>query len=636
MANATNISRVLDIVRRAADEDRVVLVCSAISGCTDELIAVMEHPQEKECRLAALEKRHGAIVSRLFTGAELRSVNETLGEFFREMASTSEHLETYGELLSTTIIAAKLRCEEQNVLWVDARDKVRVRGGRVDTEETYRKVRAVVEDHPQDRIIVIPGFIARDEDSRPCNLGRGGSDYSAALFAAAVGADILQIWTDVPGVMTTNPKDAKAARTIASMSYASALCMAEHGAKVLYAPSVAPAMDSGIPIEVRNTFDAEGAFTTISDLPGGGRRSWVGLSRSGGRLCLTADGAAADERDRVVSALKEAGISPVGLSVGENCMEVEVLEGVAVQACAALHKEFFEEAALQRIDLYVAGNGAVGRELKKLVEEGGAAARCGREIRLVAISSDRSFAEKVLKEAPRRSVFVDCTNSEDIYRWYVPILESGINIVSSNRRSLAVSYVEYAAMKQAALRGGSFLRYESTVGAALPMLEMLNVCIQSGDRIESLEAVVSCTLNYILSSKLPFKEALEDARRAGLTEKDPSSDLEGRDALRKLLILAREAGVPLEAGDVHVEAVTEDAVTGGNQRFVATLERDGEGYRASIKLKTVEPSHPAYWLRGTDNAIIIRSALHPSPMVLQGAGEGARLAAASILNDILL
>lgn len=636
MANATNISRVLDIVRKAAADDRIILVCSAISGCTDELITMMDLPEEKESRLKALESRHAAIVARLFTGAEQRSVIESLQEFFSEISSENGHLEVYGELLSTTIIAAKLRCEGQNALWVDARDKVRVRAGKVDTEGTYRKIKAVVDDHPYSRIFVIPGFIARDENSTPCNLGRGGSDFSAALFAAAVGADVLQIWTDVPGVMTTNPKDVRTARTIAKMSYESALCMAEHGAKVLYPPSVAPAMDSGVPIEVRNTFDPEGAFTTIADLPSSARNSCVGLSRIGGRLCLTGSGPARDESARVVSALKEAGISPTGVSTEENCLIVDVLEGVAIQACAALHKEFFEEASLQRLDLYVAGNGAVGKELKILVSEGLAAKRCGRELRLVAISSDRGFAEKVLKEAPRHSVFVDCTNSEDIYRWYVPLLERGINIVSSNRRSLAVSYVEYAAMKNAALRGGSFLRYESTVGAALPMLEMLNVCIQSGDRIESLEAVVSCTLNYILSSPLPFNEALEEAKKAGLTEKDPSSDLEGRDALRKLLILSREAGVPLEAEDVSIEAVTRSAVSGEHQRFVATLERDGDGYRASIKLKTVGPSHPAYWLSGTDNAIIIRSALHPSPMVLQGAGEGARLAAASILNDILL
>ena len=243
----------------------------------------------------------------------------------------------------------------------------------------------------------------------------------------------------------------------------------------------------------------------------------------------------------------------------------------------------------------------------------------------------------MIAEASGKSVFVDCTDSETIYKWYVPVLEAGINVVSSNRRALSVPYAEFALMKRTARRMRRFLRYETTVGAALPILDSINMSANSSDEILSIEAVVSCTLNYILTSGLPFAEALSRAQEIGLTEKDPSMDLGGKDAVRKLLILAREAGVPLEESDVEVEPV-DGSKADGSQRFVASIEKDPsqpKGYRASIRLKTVSPDDPAWNVRGTDNMISIRSAFHPSPLLIQGAGEGARMAASSVLNDIL-
>ena len=227
--------------------------------------------------------------------------------------------------------------------------------------------------------------------------------------------------------------------------------------------------------------------------------------------------------------------------------------------------------------------------------------------------------------------------------------------------------MQYAALKAAARENGVHFRYETTVGAALPFLESFSRETNSCDEIDSIEAVVSCTLNQILSTYRPggesFATLVRQAQEEGLTERDPRIDLGGRDALRKLMILAREAGVRLEEGDVAVEPVIPAAVferpfeefypaleayepvfarqmraaeaQGFRRRFVAYLEKDGDGFRSSIGLRNVSPIHPAYHLQGTENAIIIRSAFHPYPLVIQGPGEGAREAASSILNDLI-
>lgn len=641
VASATNISRVLDIVEQVSRKDRVILICSAISGCTDGLIAAGKlSGDDREAALAPLKSQHHDIITRLFTGVERNAVISEIDSLFEELLSApADECQTYGELLSTRIIARKLACEGVRTLWIDSRTVVI----KDDEERSFAKISTAVDKHPEVSIFVAPGFIASDGHGHVTTLGRGGSDYSAALFAVAVHASTLEIWTDVPGIMTANPKDVPLARTIPEMSYASALCMAQHGAKVLYAPTVLPAMDAGISIRIRNTFDPRNMGTLICAIPQPKVCEWVGVSSlpagDDDRLFIVADGPIDSESAifRATSALRHAGVSALESGTGSGFVYIDVRRSISRQALAAIHKEFFEHPQLTRLDVYIAGCGAVGTALKDLINTGIAAAS-GKEIRIAGFSRDRGFADFVAANASRHSIFVDCTDSEDIYRKYIPLLEAGIDIVSSNRRSLAVPYVEYTAMKQAALRNGCFLRYGTTVGTSLPMLQTISRSTASSDHITSIEAVVSCTLNYIFSSGRPFAAALKQAQEIGLTEKDPSNDLGGRDALRKLLILSREAGVPLEEEDVDVEPVIADSVYESNHRFVASLVKDESsplGYKARIKLEKVPESHPAYWLKGTDNVIIIRSAFHPNPLVIQGAGEGAQQAAASILNDIL-
>ncbi len=681
VATATNISRVLDIVGAEVQQGRqVILVSSAISGCTDALleIAAAGTPSARKIELCqTLLERHLAIARRLFTGREQEAMAPLLQGLFEEMMAAPDAAKvTFGEIFSTRILAEKLRCEHYRTQWLDSRELV----VSDDLPESYRRIAAAVDDDAQ--IFVAPGFIARDSAGTVTTLGRGGSDYSAAIYAAAVGAVSLQIWTDVPGIMTANPKAVSHARTVPQMPYQAALDMARCGAKVLYAPTVAPAMEAGIAIEIKNTFDPANPGTTIQGAPSLESYRWIGVTSLAEndhiRMTLVASGVVpAKEKEtilqRLAEALRRGGIQALGeAQESGGLFSFPVSPMLEKRALEVLHREFFETVPLRTVDVYIAGRGAVGTALVEIIAEASDTIRerTGKILRIADVADSRrpAFVDEILAAHPRGAVFVDCTNSHDLYRRYADLLRAGISIVSSNRRSFAVPYVEYAAMHAAAMQSGTFLRYETTVGAALPVLDAIAESANSCDEILSVEAVVSCTLNQILGDytgeDVSFAALLRQAQEAGLTERDPRVDLGGRDALRKLLILSRVAGIPLEESDVEVEPVvklsegtTEEfyadleaqepalslralkaSVKGRRLRFVASLEKDPaapKGYRASIRVREVEKEHPAYHLRGTENAIILRSAFHPYPLVIEGAGEGAKQAASSILNDIL-
>jgi aspartate kinase len=691
VANATNISRVLDIVSKAARRDRVALVCSAIAGCTDALLDLARTGRgsaEREVMLSSLTDRHEDIIRRLFTGAEREAVSGKIAVLFEKLAVAPEdEMVTFGELFSTTIIAEKLRCEGFRTKWLDSRILV-IKGNQT---LTYNNISTAIALEPEVEIFVAPGFIASEYEGKVTTLGRGGSDFSAALYAAALKASRLEIWTDVPGIMTANPKQVPAAVTIPEMPYQAALDMAAHGAKVLYAPTVQPAMEAGIAIHILDTFEPEKPGTVVSAMPEPETGAWMGVTSTDDPLqgesliCLVSNGHINGKSAcaRVEDSLRKAGIKPTGISSDGVNVYATVRLAVAREALNAIHREFFETAPRSTVNLYIAGKGAVGTALVELIHSSGEriAERTGKVLRIAGIADSKGFEIGVPQKgtafcaavkaiAPRGSIFVDVTDSEDIWREYEGLLREGINIVSSNRRALAVPYADYAAMHAAAQENGVFLRYETTVGSALPMLESIAAGTNTSDEVLSIEAVVSCTLNRILSeytlTPCSFAQIVRKAQEEGLTESDPRIDLSGREALRKLLILAREAGVPLEEEDVEIEPVIGPEYAGlpleefyarleadeprfaaleaaadaarQRQRFVASLVKDPEGphgYRASIRVQNVDAAHPAYRITGTENAIIIRSAYHPYPLLIQGAGEGARLAASSVLNDIL-
>ncbi len=698
VADATNISKVLDIVCDVAKRDRVILVCSAIKGCTDTLL--------NEGVTDGLKLRHENIIRRLFTGREREESMAECGKVFEQLTAGTPHIEAYGEMLSTKIIARKLACDGIRTLWIDSRSLIRADKGRVIENLSYPYIMATVDAHPEIDVFVAPGFICSDREGLVTTLGRGGSDYSAAIFAAGSKASNLEIWTDVPGIMTTNPKDVPAARTISNISYKSALDLARYGAKVLYPPTIAPAMETGIAINIRNTFDPANPGTVISDRGVSDVPVWKGVASAtadeNSVLHIVGEGRPDAEAalERAAAVLRKAGIRIIRSGIEDGNVSVTVHAAQEKEALKAIHKDFFEQKKNTVTDIYVAGYGAVGKALVKMIMDGAGniAEKTGKEIRIAGIANSKSyvidregispeevearlksgvrckpgaFTDAVLENASRGAVFVDCSNSETIQETYTAFFRNGISVVSSNRRALAVPFAKYAAMKSEALGNGASFRYDTTVGAAIPVMESFSSGAVNAESLQSIEAVISCTMNNIITgydgaNTESFATLLKKAQDIGLTEKDPRMDLGGQDALRKILILAREAGIPLESSDVEIvpmlgkeffdctldefyRKLEEDEPgfiarekeldeMNRRQRFVASVVKDPEsdlGFRAAIRMQTVGADSPFYWISGTENVISIKSDFFSSPLVLKGAGEGAKFAASGIINDIL-
>ena len=810
VANAQNMAKVIDIVVNAVDRDRTILVSSAISGCTDTLIKIgtlaSERDESYKALIDDLQKKHHDIINELLPREKQEESLEVCDGLFDSLRSIAQGvcllgelspasldaIQSFGELWSTKILATKLASIGISTKWIDSRDIIRTvaKGDKnvVDIQKTYYRINEVVENNPITQLFVLPGFIASDKQGRTTTLGRGGSDYTASLYAVGCKARILEIWTDVPGMMTSNPKVVPTARTISNISYKAALELSHFGAKVIYPPTIQPVVAEGIPIYVKNTFDPSAYGTLIEKHQPRSKDKLIGISNSDNIALLSLEGSgmvgipgfssrlfetlsqndiniilitqassvhtmciAVSEKDAEkareaadrcfayeislgkLNPLKvEKGFSIVCLvgddvlnqtgatgrmlaALGRNSIPVRATaqgsseRNISViissedteAAIRTIHNEFFDKRSGKDINLFIAGFGTVGRALVDIIAKNREkiAARTGRRIRICGLSNSRKFIvdkngldlndikgqlENGISAADEayftqlatlsleNSVFVDCTASADIAFKYMNLFKRGYSVVACNKITFSLPYDQYAALKEAAIEIGATLRYETTVGAALPILESISRSVHSGDEIVRIEAVLSGTLNYIFSNYAggeggTFAEVVKRAQDAGYTEPDPRLDLSGRDVLRKLLILSREAGVPLDEKDVQVSHIlgeeffegdvdafyaklaeneeafaaryNEAASKGLRQRFVASLVKDENselGYRAKIGLENVDETHPLFTLSGTDNCAIIQTDFYPSPLVIQGAGAGAYQTASGVLNDIIV
>lgn len=810
VANSDNMSRVVDIVTRAADRDRTILVCSAISGFTDALIRIGNLAAGRDERYRELideyQQKHHEIIKTLLPLEKHEESLEACDGIFESLRGISQGvcllgelseasldaIQGCGELLSTRILATKLASVGIATKWIDSRDIIKTvkKDGKstVDTEATYRNVAEMVESNPITSLFVLPGFIASDSQGRMTTLGRGGSDYSASLIAVGCNARILEIWTDVPGMMTANPKVVPSARTISHISYRAALELSHFGAKVIYPPTIQPVVSEGIPIYVKDTFSPESPGTLIEKNPPRGKEKLIGISNSDNIALLSLEGSGMvgipGFSSRLFDTLSRSGINIILItqasSVHTMCIAVSEKDAdrakVAADACFAyeislgklnplkvekgfsivclvgddiisqcgstgrmlaalgrhsvpirataqgssernisvivhscdvdrairyIHEEFFSKTSVKDINLFIAGYGTVGKALVDIIARNGEkiTERTGKRIRIAGLSNSRKFItdvdglpfdnirqllengrsaadeayfEELANISLENSVFVDCTASSDIAYKYMNLFRRGYSVVACNKITFSSPYLQYRALKQAALDNGASLKYETTVGAALPILESISRSVNSGDEIQSIEAVLSGTMNYIFSTydggkTATFAQVVRKAQEAGYTEPDPRLDLSGRDVLRKLLILSREAGVGIDEKDVEITPVlgpeffegkvdafyrklqdneelfasryNEAASKGLRQRFIASLVKDPAspfGYRARLALENVGPEHPLFSLSGTDNSAIIRTEFYPSPLVIQGAGAGAYQTASGILNDILV
>ena len=781
VASASAISRVTGIVSKALEQDRTIVVCSAISRCTDTLIEIGRRAADRDesclTLLQELQDRHHTIIRELLPAVFQEKVTAVVDGLFGELRDTVrgvfllgelsptslDAIQSYGELFSTKIIFAKFSSLGISCKWLDAREIVCVADGHVDQEATYRNVREAVDGHTS--LFIVPGFIASDAQGRVRTLGRGGSDYTASLLAVGIRARLVEIWTDVPGIMTANPKVVPTARTIRNISYRSAQELSHFGAKVIYPPTIQPVVEEGIPIYVRDTFDPEGGSTLVEKYPPQGTEDVLGISNSDNIALISLEGSGMvgipGFSSRLFDALSRAGINiilitqassvhtmciaisaadaPRAKQAADECFAWEISQGrlrplkvetgfsiicligndvlghsgatgrmlaalgrrsIPVRATAqgssernisvivpsdrveeairAVHREFFDKAALQSVNLFIAGFGTVGKALVQIVAKNAPAiaARTGKNIRICGLSNsrryviategidpskaaealaegvsaaDNAYFDALLDLSLEGSVFVDCTANPDLGFRYPELFRAGYPVVACNKIPFSSSYEQYEALKAQALKAGVGLKYETTAGAALPILETIDKVLNCGDRIQKIQACVSGTLGYLFDrydGSVPFADIVEEARQKGYTEPDPSIDLSGRDVLRKLLILSRQTGIPLEEAEVDMEPVPdadevvrrhgEATAKGLKLRYIAslTIAEDGS-YHAACRLESVGPDSPLYWLRGTDNAAVITTEDYPSPLLIQGAGAGARQTAGGLLGDIL-
>jgi len=798
VADATNISNVVRIVKESVKRDRTILVASAAGGCTDKLIEIGKLASEQDDRyvilIDELEERHIKIISDLLpfdyhhtislktknTFNQLREVCKGV-YYLKELSDSSlDLIMSFGELLSTKIISERFTSLGINNFWADAREMIKTEpnysGNSVIKATSYANIKKLLSSN-RSRLVIVPGFIASDLRKRTTTLGRGGSDYTAALLAEATDARELQIWSDVNGMMTADPRIVPEAITIRHISYKEAQELSHFGAKVIYPPTIQPAVSKGIPIVVKNTFDPEDPGTIIESNPPESRGKIRGISRSNKIALLSMEGSGMvgvpGYSSRLFGALASAGVNIVLItqasSVHTMCVAIEDSDaekarsaadgtfayeislnkvnplkvergfsiislvgddlknqsgtggkmfnalgrsGINIRAIAqgsseknisvvvreeesdisikVIHAEFFGEEK-KRINLFIAGYGQVAKELISIIKSRreSLAQTKGIEISVVAICNSKhmiadkrgldletidtllksgtvseldKFRESYCDMNLPGSIFVDCTADRVVSSLYPEFLQSNCAVVTCNKSGLSSSQESYDSLQELSNTAGIKLRYETTVCAVLPVISTIRQRRESGDNIRSVEAILSETMNYLLSKydgSVRFTELVKEAQREGYTEPDPRVDLAGTDALRKGIILAREAGFKVEADEVQIEQfLSADVFTGDIEVFYAKL-RDMEDkflslYKTAaakgerlryitricengnkISLESINASHPFYNIDGRDNAVIIYTDEYQSPITISGAGAGARVTASGVYSDIL-
>ncbi len=796
VGSVNSILNLKNIVEAEAQKQPVIIVVSALGGITDQLIATsqlaLKHDERWKNEYEAMVDRHHKIIDTIITDNTKREkLFNTVDQLFEQLKSiyfgvylihdlsqkTQNAIVSYGERLSSNIVAALMR----GARWFDSFDFIKTEWknnkNMLDSDLTSKLVRETFEDLP--RISLVPGFISRDRDTDEItNLGRGGSDYTSAIIAAALDAEVLEIWTDVDGFMTADPKIIKNAYTIKKLSYVEAMELCNFGAKVIYPPTIYPVCVKNIPIKVKNTFNPDNPGTIIKNYIDNDDKPIKGISSIKGVSLITVTGLSMvgviGVNRRIFTALTEAGISvflvsqassenstsigvkdtdtekavkvlndefsaeiedgamfPMhaesGLStiaiVGENMKHTAGVagklfgtlgrSGISIIACAqgasetnisfvvkseylrkslnVLHDSFFL-SEYKVLNLFICGVGTVGGKLIELIKKQYEELKERNQLKLnvVGIASSHNAIynrdglnlinfRKDLKESecssPEKlcnhiihmnifnSVFVDCTASKEVSDLYQTLLEHNISVVAANKIAASSNYNSYVKLKKTALARGVKFRFETNVGAGLPIIGTINDLRNSGDKILKIEAVLSGTLNFIfneISATCPLSETVKKAKEEGYSEPDPRIDLSGTDVVRKLVILSREAGYKIEQIDVEKHLFIPEKYFKGDiadfwkylpeldadfekrrqkleaehkrWRFVATLENG----HANVALKEVDQHHPFYDLEGSNNIVLLTTERYKEyPMLIQGYGAGASVTAAGVFANIM-
>ena len=797
VGSVNSILNLKNIVESAAKEENVIVVVSALGGITDKLIKTAQMAVDGDMafneELQAIVTHHHELIYAVIPDEEKRAaLMQDVNMLLNELANIYQGLAlinnitpkseativSYGERISSRIVTALIDGAVRYNARKFIKTEIKHRKHILASDETDKLIHEHF-DGAGDRIIVVPGFIAQDKDSEEItNLGRGGSDYTAAIIAATLNASCLEIWTDVDGFMTADPRVINNAYTIKHLSYVEATELCNFGAKVVYPPTIYPVFKANIPIRIKNTFNPEGEGTVVDAHSVNEERLIKGISSINDTDLITVQGlgmvGVVGVNHRIFRALANADISVflVSQASSENSTSLGLRHVDAAKACEVLNKEFEKEISMglmegvrttsnlstvaivgenmrhnagiigklfqtlgrnginviacaqggqetnisfvidadhlrktlnvihdsfflseyKVLNLFICGVGTVGASLIEQIASQHEKLKSdhGLKLNVVGIANSRhaiydregldltnyrtalneskesdinKLREEIIDMNIFNPVFVDCTANAEVAAIYEELLSHNISVVAANKIATSGSYEGYNRLKHIARQRNIKYLFETNVGAGLPIISTINDLINSGDRILKIEAVLSGTLNFIfnvLSKDVPMSKAVALAKEKGYSEPDPRIDLCGKDVIRKLVILAREAGHAIEQEDIEANLFIPQELFEGSLdnfweklpelddkfeqerqtlveekmhwRFIARYE-NGKG---SVSLCKVNERHPFYHLEGSNNIILLTTERYKEyPMLIQGYGAGASVTAAGVFADIM-
>jgi aspartokinase/homoserine dehydrogenase 1 len=801
VGSAASIQTLLNILKgEVKNEVKPVVVLSAMGGVTNLLASMAEdaaNGKEFTAQLAELERRHFDVVKTLLDVQNQNPAFTRLKIHFNQLEEllqgvltlreltpkTRDQVLSFGERCSTIMVSKIAAQHFKDVLYVDAADVIKTDSAfgnaKVNTELTELLIKTLHQEN-KDKILFVTGFIAGNDAGQTTTLGRGGSDYTAAIFGAALNAKEIQIWTDVNGMMTADPRMVKKAFSLTELTYTEAMELSYFGAKVIYPPTMIPAFLKKIPIVIKNTFEPEFEGTVIrhdckaSSLPIKGISSinnisilnlegsgMVGKSGFSGRLFSLL----AREQINIILITQSSSEHSITFAVqpqdtekakqlieqefelellakklehlvieknlailavvGENMKQTPGMSGKLFHALGrnggnvraiaqgsseynisviisaqdlskalnAVHDAFFVQLT-KTLHAFCLGTGNIGKTLFAQLNAHTDYLKDnnGIQVKVAGISNTRKMTfnsdgisldtwqndieaspySADLKEFIARMkamnlpncVFIDNTASPKPIEFYEDVFKANISVITCNKIGNSGSYAQYRTFKDTARRHGVDFFYETNVGAGLPIINTLKNLMNSGDRVQRIEAILSGTISFIFNNfkgDANFHDVVKEAQEKGYTEPDPRDDLSGKDFMRKMLILARDAGYAMEEADVDIESVLPKASLEAKSvdDFYATLktedahfaklkdqaEKDGkvlryigklENGKVTITLQMVDENHPFYMLSGSDNIISFTTDRYKErPLVVKGPGAGAEVTAAGVFADLI-
>ncbi len=797
--NAENINKVVAIVNEKIKTDTTIVVVSALGGITDILLQcchlASEGNETYKDKLLESEQRHLQTVKELIPITEqsrILSLVKTLCNEIEDICTgifllgelsdrTRDRMVSYGEILSSQIISAKFKSQGEGSEWKDARELIITDSNFGAAAVDFMSTNAKLLDYfkvPESNLFILPGFIASNENGITTTLGRGGSDYTAAIIAAALDSKVLEIWTDVSGMMTADPRLVNNVKIIPQISYQEAMELSHFGAKVIYPPTIQPVSTKGIPTWIKNTFAPNDIGTIIQKettvngssirgissinsisllslegsgmvgIPGFSKKLFEALatkkinvilitqSSSEHSISVGMDSADADlaknaideafayeiatkkvdpivvERELAIIALVGDNMkSHPGISgkmfgnLGRNGVNVRAIaQGSSERNISAvisthdvkkainvLHEEFFE-TVFKEVNLFITGVGNVGGKLvaQILKQQKYLLEKLHLKINVVGLANSKKmifndeginlnhwkellsngtemniqgFIDTIIEKNLRSTVFADVTANERVANCYDQLLKKSISVVACNKIACSSSFEYYTELKKLATEFNAQFFFETNVGASLPIIGSLNDLLRSGDKIHTMEAVLSGTLNFVFNQydgKKSFASVVKQAQDEGYTEPDPRLDLSGKDVMRKIMILSREAGEKMEMEDIdnlsfmpaacmegsvadfyqsmeahedHFKKLYAEAEAAGKKlKFVAKFDKG----KAQVGLQHINPQHDFFHLYGKDNIVLFYTDRYvDQPLVIKGAGAGADITASGVFADII-